>query len=159
MPATVASPSPLRGDADCVFHSPDTVGVGSHDLSIVSRLGLLGCPNRPAEPPWFEPYDDALGVGSCDPETAASMRGAERSCAESRPLRIEPELGKVGQHSAQLGRAQSWHVLDDDDGRHRFADDARVVGPEVALVCGSKSLAGDAVGLARESAADHANVS
>lgn len=172
LPAAVLSPSPLRGDADCLLYSPFTVGVGSqvslmsdasgvgnHDFTIVSMLGLLGCPDLPAEPSWFAPYVDALRVGSHEPDTVSLMGCAEIGCAETAPLRIEPEFGKVGQHSSQSKRAQPRHVLGDDNRGPRFADDAREVRPESSLVAGSSSSTGDGVGLTGEAADDDGNAS
>lgn len=84
------------------------------------------------------------------------MRGAEASGRETRPLRIEPESGKVGQHVSQSGRAQSWHVLSDDDGGLGDSHDAGKFGPEPSVIVLGEAFTGDADGLARESSGNDA---
>ena len=76
--------------------------------------------------------------------------------AESFPLRIEPEAGKVNQHVSHSGREQPWHVFPDEDRRLLLLKRTRDLGPEPALVSLGSALAGDADGLAGPASAEHA---
>jgi len=82
------------------------------------------------------------------------MRRAEVGCADNRPLRIEPELGKVGQHVAQAGCSQPWHVFEENNGRSELRNDTGEGGPEPSRITTTETFSGDRNGLTRESAAE-----
>jgi hypothetical protein len=96
-------------------------------------------------------------VGSNDEETAAEVRRTNVGCAETHPLRIEPERGKVDQHISQTSRSQSWHVFGDDDARASLLDDAPEFGPQPSFVGLRSPSSSDGDGLAGESSADDIN--
>lgn len=128
--------------------------VGSKPRLAIESSEKRSGPTRPAEPPRFEPYDAALGVGSSNEDSSTRMRSADVGCAETRPLRIEPESGKIGQHTSQSERSQAWHVLSDHDGWLALSDDAGELGPEPSGVGGPEPVSGVADGLAGEPSAD-----
>jgi hypothetical protein len=130
VPATVARPSPLSRDAPCLFQSPETVGVGSTDCFRIESMLGRNLPERPFKPPWFVPYREAVGVGSNDEDSPSEMRRPEVGSRKTRPLRIEPESGKVGEHASQSGRSQPDDVFDRDRFRPHLFDDAPVLRPE-----------------------------
>jgi len=83
------------------------------------------------------------------------MRGAETCGRQSSPLCIEPECGKVGQHSSQPTRQQAQNVLDDDRRWSEHADGSGKRWPEPSIVIRTESLSGLANGLAGEASADN----
>lgn len=137
-------------------------------LASVSREAR-SFPDRPCEPPRLAPYLDAVGVGSNEKESPSFVGRSDVrpsvgtlrifSCRETRPLRIEPEIGKSGQHVSQASSPQPWHVLNDDDLRFDDADDPRELRPQPSLVMLGEPLPCDADGLTREPSADHVNPS
>ncbi len=82
-------------------------------------------------------------------ESLASMRSSDIRRSHSRPVRIEPEAGKVGEHSVEAQGKVPSHVLQEDEARSYLADDAANVRPEVARVLCAMSVAGGAERLAR----------
>jgi hypothetical protein len=94
-------------------------------------------------------------VGSNDEQAPATVRSSDVGSCKIRPLRIEPESGKVREHSSQSRRPQSEHVFDDDDRRRELLDDSPVLEPEPgAGAVEPSSLACEADVLAWEPAAD-----
>jgi len=115
--------------------------------------GKAVAPVLPAAPPRQSPYELAVGVGKYeepDPPVGRSDFGR----AETVPLRIEPEMGKVGQHVSQAGRPQAGDVFDEHDSRTKPIDNCSEMRPEPPRVLLRFPLARDARGLAGEPAAD-----
>lgn len=83
-----------------------------------------------------------------DEEPLAPMRRADVRRSDKIPLRIEPERGKVGQHSIEPKAKVPGDVLEEDERSSALRDDARDLGPEVPLVSLALSLPGDAEWLA-----------
>lgn len=81
-------------------------------------------------------------------ESLATVRRTDVRRSHKIPLRIEPERGKVGQHSIEPKAKVSGDVLEEDERRSRLRDDAADLGPEVSLVALAELLPGDAEGLA-----------
>ncbi len=82
------------------------------------------------------------------------MRGADVISSEHTPPDIIPERGQIGEDLTEpMAAEQSGDVFEKSERGPDDAEDAGDVGPAVAFVLGSKLLAGDAVGLAGESAA------
>jgi hypothetical protein len=76
------------------------------------------------------PYVDAAGVGSDDEKAASQMRGADVPRRQIAPLRIEPEIGKVAEHSSQPTCSQPKHVFDDGCLGLKLRDGAGVLAPQ-----------------------------
>jgi hypothetical protein len=76
------------------------------------------------------------------------VRRANVRRSEAAPLRIEPEAGQFPENAVEAqGNVPSW-VLQHDESRLHFANDARNVRPEVPLVGLSESLTGNGEWLA-----------
>lgn len=128
------------------FQSLD-VGVGS-DFASDSRLGL-NSPTRPALPPRFEPLCCAVGVGSHCVEAVSDMgRPVLRGGLKQRRSPDETHVSKSLPDGLEV-LLEERDVLEEDEGRIDFIDDADEVGPERSLVFVPALLAGDAVGLTR----------
>lgn len=82
------------------------------------------------------------------------MRRANIGRSHKTPLRIEPERGKVGQHSIEPKAKVSGDVLAEDEGGGDFLDDLRDARPQVPLVSLSELLPCDAERLARVARSD-----
>jgi hypothetical protein len=95
----------------------------------------------------------AVAVGQ-DEEALAAVRRADLGRAHKIPLRIEPERGKVGQHSIEPKAKVAGDVLKEDERRSALRDDARDLGPQVPLVALAALLSGDAERLAGVSRSD-----
>lgn len=95
----------------------------------------------------------AVAVGQRE-QSLALVRRADLGRAEQAPLRIEPELGKVGKHLGEPKAKVPGDVLDEGERRAALVDDASHFGPEVAFVALSEPLAGDAEWLTRVARSD-----
>jgi hypothetical protein len=97
---------------------------------------------------------------SQDEDSLAPVWRADFGRAQSRPLRIEPE---VGQSSKQLSKPipgnEAADVLHEDEARSHVANDTKEVVDEIALVIASELLAGDAVRLAWDPPKDEIHLS
>jgi hypothetical protein len=62
-------------------------------------------------------------------EPRPDLRGAHVESANSRPLRIVPEAGKVPENSIKATPSEGSDVLDRDEPRPEFPDDARELEP------------------------------
>ena len=82
------------------------------------------------------------------------MRRPNVGRSDNRPLRIEPELGKVSEYVVGPASKQSWDVLQHDDAWSHHANDARDGRPEPPLVFDPSPFAGDAERLAREASSE-----
>ena len=98
----------------------------------------------------------AVGVpqGGPEPEPVAFVRGANGGRRETRPLRIEPELGKVGEDVREPVSNKLGHVLQEDVPRSHVSDDPGNVRPEPSLVIDTSTGARRAERLARETGSD-----
>lgn len=136
-----------------MFLESATVGVGSrHTVFSGMYLGGPGfCP------PAFRPYVDAVGVGSKDPESLASVWQTDVVRSQHTPLRIEPELGQSSEHNSEVAPNKSGHVLQEHDSRSYLPNDSECLGPEVALVVGSTGMSGQREWLAGEVSTDGIN--
>jgi hypothetical protein len=65
----------------------------------------------------------AVAVGH-DPEAAAAMGAANGGRAETRPLDIEPEVGKVPKDVVESSTHQGRHILEERESRTDFVDDS-----------------------------------
>jgi hypothetical protein len=55
---------------------------------------------------------DVFGVGSKEEEPFTSVRCTDGGCAYTRPLRIEPEAGKISEDSCKLpSNNDPWDIL------------------------------------------------
>jgi hypothetical protein len=129
-------PPSLLGEVPGPLDPSRAVGVGHKPLrAIVSRLGR-SFPVRPAAPPRFDPYVEALGVGSIADEYDAlsEMRGTNRRSRYNLPLSIVPHPGKVGQDFREAAGAESSDILHEDVAGSSFANKAGRVGPEPSVV-------------------------
>ena len=82
------------------------------------------------------------------------MRGANGGRGETAPLRIEPELGKVGEDVREPGPNKSGDVLQEDVARSHVSDDPGNVWPDPSLVIDTSTFAGGAEWLAGETGSD-----
>lgn len=97
----------------------------------------------------------AVGVGSKDPKTFAAMTRADRGRREHLPFRIEPEIGQSPENDVKPASNKNSHVLHEDVGWLRVANDPEHVEPETrARARQASSVASNADVLAREAAAD-----
>jgi hypothetical protein len=84
------------------------------------------------------------------------MRSSGIVRAEHSPSHIEPQAGQVTEDGSEVARGKKpWDVLQQREARSYSAKDCGGLGPEVAGVVGSGSLAGDGEGLAGEAARNH----
>jgi hypothetical protein len=73
-------------------------------------------------------------VGSEDPHAIAFVWSSKLSRRETRPLRIEPECGKVSEHSAKTIGSEERRVFGEDERRLNLGDDPPVLAPESGFV-------------------------
>ena len=85
-----------------------------------------------------------------EPEALALMGGTKGGCAETSPLCIEPESGKVPQHVRQSVRDKGRDVLDERQRRRDLGEGAGDVGPEPAVIREASAAAGIGEGLTGE---------
>lgn len=85
------------------------------------------------------------------------MGGTNESSGYNRPLRIKPELSKVGEDSSEGSRVpnQGCNVLHDDVEWSCCAYDSLELGPHPSLICHSQPLSRLRERLAREPAVHH----
>jgi hypothetical protein len=101
------------------------LGVG-HAFDAVVRLGP---PCLVALSP--VPFDPSLAVGvGQDEDSLPSVGCANVSRAESRPLRIEPERGKVGEDTVEAPAPERRDVLNEDQSRANLGENPGVLAPE-----------------------------
>jgi hypothetical protein len=79
-------------------------------------------------------------------------------CAETAPLRIEPESGKVPQNDVESSRGQGRDVLEERQRRRDFFEDACDVRPEPSFVGEPEPLTGIGPRLAGEPASDEVHL-
>ncbi|MDE0913914.1 MAG: hypothetical protein OSB57_01900 [Planctomycetota bacterium] len=80
--------------------------------------------------------------------------------AQSRPLRIEPEVGQSSKQSSKpIPGNEAADVLHEDEARSHVANDTKEVVDEVALVFASELLTCNGVRLARDAAKDEIHLS
>ena len=88
-------------------------------------------------------------------ESVPRVSGSNIGRSVSTPLRIEPERGKISEDDFEPFRPEGCDVLNDDQSRLYFFDDASKLLPEPASLAGDPLLlSGDGDVLARESAKD-----
>lgn len=80
-----------------------------------------------------------MAVGQ-NPQPLPPVGGANVGCGQSRPLRIEPEVGEILQNDVQSSLDQWWNVLEEGDGGSNLLDDAGHVGPQPSIVVESLAL-------------------
>jgi len=105
----------------------------------------------PAAPEDFASVVVAVGQ---EEDAVAAVRRSHVGRSDTDPLHIEPEFGKRPQHVGEPKRNVSCDVLEESERCSAVLEDSRDVGPEVALVVLSESLACDAERLAGISACD-----
>jgi hypothetical protein len=93
------------------------------------------------------------------PEPFASVRCANGGRREQTPLRIEPEVGKVGKDVRQPESNKLGDVLQEDEARSHVSDDPGDVGPEPSLVIDTSTLPRLREGLAGEAGSDEIHAS
>lgn len=124
-----------------------TIGVGHNRAASVSVVPEC----LPLSVEYAAAPEEALSFAVAEgqhEEPLATVRRANVGRSHKIPLRIEPERGKVGQHSIEPKAKVSGDVLEEDERSSALRDDARDLGPEVSLVSLAELLAGDAEGLA-----------
>lgn len=89
-----------------------------------------------------------------EPEPLASVRGTNVGRAEQTPLRIEPELGKVGEDVRQPVSNKLGDVLQHDEARSHVTDDPSDGRPEPPVIVNAAPLASRGERLARETGSD-----
>lgn len=94
-----------------------------------------------------------VAVGQ-EPEAITAVGGANGGSAETRPLDIEPEIGKVPKEVVQSSSGQGRDVLGEDQRRRDLPDDAGDVRPEPPFVVHSPALARGREGLTGEAGRD-----
>jgi len=82
------------------------------------------------------------------------MRCTNSGSGETSPVRIEPELGKVGEDVWEAESNKSGDVLQEHVSRSHVSNDPGNVWPDPSLVIDTELLARDAEGLTRESRSD-----
>lgn len=99
---------------------------------------------------------ESSGGPSEDEDPFSSVRGSDIARAETRPLRIEPEGGQIGEHVVEPARKESSDVLEEHDVGPLHVDDSSELAPEPGSlsVLEAGSLAGGADILARKAADD-----
>ena len=95
----------------------------------------------------------AIGVGH-EPKPLALVRGANGGRGEQTPLRIEPEVGKVGEDVREPEPNKLGDVLQQDESRSHVTDDPCDVRPEPPIIVNSTLLPGRAERLAGEAGSD-----
>lgn len=113
---------------------------------IPCALVAPGLPPEPRESP-------AVAVGQ-DPQAVAALRRANGGRAETRPLCIEPESGKVPQHDIESSNGQGRDVLKERQRRDDLGEDPGDLRPEPPVVLGAAASAGAGEGLAGEAGSD-----
>ena len=73
---------------------------------------------------------------------------------DTRPLRIEPDFGKIGEDIGEPRANAGSDLLEEHDGTIGLLDDAEGVGPEMPFVVDAVTLAGEAERLARAGRGD-----
>lgn len=101
---------------------------------------------------WFTP-SAALGVGQ-DPDAFALVRCASLGRGVQTPLRIEPEVGKVGEDVREPGPNKSGDVLQEDESRSHVTDEPSDGRPEPPLIVNATLLACARERLAWEAGSD-----
>lgn len=131
------------------FFQSRACGVGSRPRrAIVSSDSRIG-PTRPIPPPRFEPYEEALGVGSKEEDTIADMGGPHGRRRNAVPLRRPPALGQVAEYSSETSpRKVAWDVLQEREPGSHLANDAPDFAPEPPLIVRTLPIASDGIGLA-----------
>ena len=84
----------------------------------------------------------ASGVGQ-DEQSFSPVSGSNIGRSYKSPLRIEPRLGKITEHSVESQAKVSWHVFQERVAGSSFANGAQHLGPEVARVVFALLLPGD----------------
>ena len=87
------------------------------------------------------------------------MRGANGGRGETAPLRIEPELGKVGEDVREPGPNKSGDVLQEHVSRSHVSNDPGNVWPDPSLIIDTSTFAGCGERLARETGSDEIHAS
>jgi hypothetical protein len=89
------------------------------------------------------------------PEALPSVGGANVGRGEQTPLRIEPEVGKVGEDVRKpSGSHNVGDVLQEDEPRSHVSDDPLCHRPEVSVIVKATALAGSGERLAGEAGSD-----
>lgn len=89
------------------------------------------------------------------PEALPSVGGANVGRGEQTPLRIEPEVGKVGEDVRKpSGSHNVGDVLQEDEPRSHVSDDPLCHRPEVSVIVKTAPLAGTGERLAGEAGSD-----
>jgi len=83
-----------------------------------------------------------------DEDSLPSVWGSDIGRSYSRPLRVEPDFGKITKHSVESKFDVPCDILQEQELGFHFASDAEDLGPEVSRVLGSSSLSCDAEWLA-----------
>lgn len=90
-----------------------------------------------------------------DEDALASVRGADIGCADTVPLRIEPEVGQIPENEGQSASGNKGrYVLQEDEARSHFVKAIADGGPDPAGVGSAASAAGGAPWLTREAGRD-----
>lgn len=100
--------------------------------------------------------DHAVPLDGEDEESLPPVRGTHVGRSNSDPLRIEPELGKIGEDNVETSPSECSNVLGEDAPGAGLVDDPLVLGPEAAALPGFDPRALARVGdvLAGEAAND-----
>jgi hypothetical protein len=103
----------------------------------------------------FDPYCDALGVGSETEDALAEVRGADGGRGDNVPLRSPPARGKRPEYSGESFGEEADHVLHEEEARSYLANDAPDVFPDPAFVVELTSESGLTERLARHAGHDN----
>jgi hypothetical protein len=88
------------------------------------------------------------------------MAGANVGCAQTTPLRIEPEVGQPAENGGQSASGNKGrHVFQPDQPRLYFVNAIGNGGPDPPLISGADAFAGGAPRLTREPSADEIHAS
>lgn len=87
------------------------------------------------------------------------MRRSHVERSDSRPLRIEPELGQRSENVSESASKEPWRVLHEDDFRSNDANHSEELGPEPSLVGRAEPFPRCADGLAWRATAYKIHVS
>lgn len=120
---------------------------------------LFGCPltacSRSPRPP--RSPSDLRTVGH-NPDAFAQVVGAEVSCGNDIPFRIEPERGQVSENNSKPPRSEHWAVLHEHVAGSNLANDPCHFSPQARAVSSeSSTLAGGTDVLTREASRNHVN--